>query len=61
MCVKGWLALLLVATDLIPPLRSILQLVPLPKEHFFRPKLLAVLFANLGGAWAVEQVARAAQ
>ena len=57
----SWLALVLVSLDIIPPLRSLLQLVPLPATGSFRSKLLAVLFLNLGGAFAVEQVARWAQ
>lgn len=57
----SWVALVLVSLDVIPPLRSILQLVPLPSTGAFRFKLLAVLFVNLGGAWAIEQVARWAQ
>ena len=53
--------MVLVSLDIVPPLRSVLQLVPLPATGAFRSKLLAVLFVNLGGAWAVEQVARRAQ
>jgi len=56
----SWLALVLVSLDVVPPLRSVLQLVPLPTGSF-RSRLLGVLFANLGGAWAVEQVARSVQ